>query len=331
MKRVSVIMTSHGLTTITMIKHLFILYITLLIFLPTRTGDYIFAMDEGGCLTCHKYPGLVRFEKPDGFKVFHIDEEKYLKSAHGKIDCRKCHVSIVKVPHTGETRVDCTTAECHLSEKDKKAVESYDLSSLHKQEQFFIARLEDESSCRQCHPLYPHSENNLVRALLNMHTGFMICEVCHIKRDKFTNLSYEWTDSENAQFFGKPFGTYFNPKTGNAQKSERFISRIAVYTTEDGIKRSLMNTWDTGKAKLFTAERETLKTEGEKQQLKYFHDDISKKEISVACNECHSSNSIFDFNQLGFDEKKTKQLIYLNIKGLVTKYETFYFPRLFEE
>jgi hypothetical protein len=31
---------------------------------------------------------------------------------------------------------------------------------------------------------------------------------------------------------------------------------------------------------------------------------------------------------LGFDAKKTHNLMVLNIKGLVTKYETFYFPQM---
>ena len=63
--------------------------------------------------------------------------------------------------------------------------------------------------------------------------------------------------------------------------------------------------------------------------LAYFHQDVEKKEISVACDECHSSHSILNFSKLGFDQKKTSHLIYLNIKGLVTKYKTFYFPNLF--
>lgn len=33
-----------------------------------------YAMDRGGCLTCHRYPGLVKYEKPDKFKVLHITE-----------------------------------------------------------------------------------------------------------------------------------------------------------------------------------------------------------------------------------------------------------------
>jgi hypothetical protein len=67
-----------------------------------------------------------------------------------------------------------------------------------------------------------------------------------------------------------------------------------------------------------------------KEKLTYFHRNVDKKEISVACNECHAADSILNFKKLGFDEKKTKDLIYINIKGLVTKYKVFYFPKLFE-
>ena len=73
-----------------------------------------------------------------------------------------------------------------------------------------------------------------------------------------------------------------------------------------------------------------MQPEVEKERLTFFHRDVEKKGISVACNECHSADGILDFGKLGFDEKKTKHLIYINIKGLVTKYKVFYFPKLFE-
>ncbi len=170
------------------------------------------ALDEGGCLTCHQYPGLVRHEKDDGFKVLHIDEAKYARSAHGKIDCRKCHTRITQVPHTGEIAVNCNT-QCHLEVKEKDQVKNFPLKSFHQKEQSFITRLDDETACRVCHPLYPHSENKLVRALLNMHTGFMLCEVCHFKKEDIADFTYDWNDTENATFSGEPFGTYYNPKT----------------------------------------------------------------------------------------------------------------------
>jgi Zn finger protein HypA/HybF involved in hydrogenase expression len=288
-----------------------------------------FALDEDGCLTCHQYPGLVRLEKDNDLRVLHIDEEKYLSSAHGQVRCKKCHTVITEVPHTGKTSTECTT-ECH--QKDAEKIASFPLTTLHNGEQFYLVRLQDRTSCRVCHPIYPHSENKRVRAFLNMHTGFMYCEVCHINRSKIDHLVYDWKNTENADFSGEPFGTYFNPRTNTAHKAdEHFISRVAVFSLSEGKKQELMDTQDTEAAAAFIRAKNTLSSEVEKKKLEYFHRDIERKEISVACDECHSEDSILDFNKLGFDDKKTKQLIYINIKGLVTKYKVFYFPRLFED
>lgn len=287
-----------------------------------------FGLDEDGCLTCHQYPGLVRLEKADGLKVLHIDEEKFFNSPHGNFRCKQCHTTIAKVPHTGETRTDCTT-ECH--QKDAKKISDYPLKSLHKNEQSYIVGLKDRSSCRACHPIYPHSNNQVVRAFLNMHTGFMFCEVCHINRGKVNHLVYDWEDTENADFSGEPFGSYFNPRTNSAHKAdEHFISRIAVFSMDKGKKQGLVNVQDTKAANEYILLKKDMKPEVKKEKLTYFHRDIERKEISVACNECHSIKSILDFDKLGFDEKKTKHIIYINIKGLVTKYKVFYFPKLFE-
>lgn len=294
------------------------------------TANSGFALDEGGCLICHQYPGLVRLEEQGKFRPLHINEEKYFSSSHGKFNCNQCHINVDKVPHTGETSVDCST-KCHKGDDAKELPADYPLKGFHRKEQSFIAILHDESSCRVCHPLYPHSKNNLVRAFLNLHAGFMFCDVCHIKRKSFNHLTYEWKNSENAEFSGKPFGTFYNPQTGKALKDKHFISRIAAITTEKGKKRSLMNTWDTSRANAYVLKEKRLKADEKKKELAYFHKDVEEKEISVACNECHSQNSILDFKKLGFDEKKTKDLKYLNIKGLVTKYKTFYLPHLFGE
>jgi hypothetical protein len=286
-----------------------------------------FALDEGGCLTCHQYPGLVRHEKNDGFTVLHIDEAKYARSAHGKIDCRKCHTPIKQVPHTGETAVNCNT-QCHLKIKEKEQVKNFPLKSFHKKEQSFITRLDDETACRVCHPLYPHTKNKLVRAFLNMHTGFMLCEVCHFKKEGIGNFTYDWNDTENATFSGEPFGTYYNPKTEKTLTSEHFISRIAVFAKDNGSRRLIIDSEDIRLAKEFLLKEKNMSADQKAKALDYFHRQTAKEEISVACNECHSSKSILNFQQLGFDEKKTNHLILLNIKGLVTKYETFYFPQM---
>lgn len=304
-----------------------VIFLILALFLGPLSLDTVsvsLALDEGGCLTCHRFPGLVRHEKDDEFTVLHIDEAKYARSPHGKTDCRQCHVKVTKVPHTGETSVNCNT-QCHLDIKEKDRIKNFPLKSMHKKEQSFLIRLDDETACRVCHPLYPHRENKLVRAFLNMHTGFMLCEVCHLKKENIADYIFDWNDTENATFSGEPFGTYYNPKTDKSPTSEHFISRIAVFAKDKGL---LTDSEDIGKAKEFLAKEKNLSTDQRAQALDYFHRQIAKKEISVACDECHSSHSILNFRHLGFDPKKAHNLKMLNIKGLVTKYETFYFPQM---
>jgi hypothetical protein len=293
-----------------------------------RTGfdavSVSFALDEGGCLTCHQYPGLVRHEEDGGFRVLHIDEAKYARSTHGKIDCRKCHTRITQVPHTGVAAVNCNT-QCHLEIKEKERVKNFPLKSFHKNQQSYITRLDDETACRVCHPLYPHTQNKLVRAFLNMHTGFMLCEVCHLKKEGIASVTYDWNNTENATFSGEPFGTFYNPKRSKTGTSEHFISRIAVFAKDRGL---LTDTEDIAKAKEFLSKEKNLGPDQRKKALDFFHRQVARKEISVACDECHSAHSILNFRQLGFNEKTINHLTLLNIKGLVTKYETFYFPQV---
>ncbi|MEW6599356.1 MAG: hypothetical protein AB1499_00140 [Nitrospirota bacterium] len=310
------------------------------------------AMDRGGCLTCHRYPGLVKYEKPDTFKVLHIDEDKFLLSSHAKTECRECHPKTVQIPHTNVTEVECT-AKCHSKDKEKiDAVDRSYLTNFHKDQRFAITKIKDETSCRVCHPLYPHSQHNKVRALLNMHTGFMLCEVCHIKDRNQADLFYDWKKPEEVEFTGEPYGTH-EVKDGSAEvesesvisrmlkilddtkepeenaKLKHFISRIAVYKKEDGKNKLIINTEDNIKAgEYLKNEKKLSKADVEKEQ-NFFHRHIAKKEISVACDECHSTSGIIDFRKLGFSENKAKDLQYLNIKGLVTKYDTFYIPNLF--
>jgi mono/diheme cytochrome c family protein len=321
----------------------------LLIFLVT----YGHAIETGGCLTCHQYPGLVSPGKAGEFMILHIDEGKYLSSPHGKINCNKCHVKATQVPHTGAAKVNCTV-NCHAEDRDKiDAIDTQSIELFHDKEKFAITSLEDKSSCRVCHPLYPHSKDNHVRALVNLHTGFLLCEVCHLKKNGDHELIFAWNTPEKVGFRGEPYGTHekidsahadetfsiFNRvlrifssderKAETSQNSGYSIERIAAFQKVGGKKKLLINTVDNKKALQFIEQEPSLSEEEKKSELEYFHRDIAKKEISVACDQCHSPEGILDFKKLGFSDKKAMDLQYLNIKGLVTKYDTFYFPNLF--
>jgi hypothetical protein len=123
----------------------------------------------------------------------------------------------------------------------------------------------------------------------------------------------------------------FDEEKGDNEKTElkHFISRIAVYRTSDSKKELLINTEDNKKAEKFMEKEKQLSKAEREKELDFFHRDTAKKEISVACDECHSSDGIMNFEKLGFSKRKADDLKYLNIKGLVKKYETFYIPNLF--
>ena len=178
--------------------------------------------------------------------------------------------------------------------------------------------------------------------------------MCHLKKENFDNLTYDWKEHEDFEFTGEPYGTHRKQEieepgkakaivskilmifseeksgeSGETKKTAYQIARIAVFKTGEKGKTLFINTTDNDKAREYLDKEKGLSPEEKKEQLNYFHRDIAKKEISVACDECHSAKGIMDFEQLGFSKKKAKDLQYLNIKGLVTKYDTFYFPNLF--
>jgi hypothetical protein len=319
------------------------------VFFVAATGT---ASDRLGCLTCHRYPGLVKLEAPTQFKVLHIDEEKHLLSPHGKVDCRQCHVNVNQIPHVDITEVECTTS-CHLEDKTKIDTTKPALEIYHRDERFAITKMVDRSSCRACHPLYPHSENHKVRALLNMHNGYLVCEVCHLKIQDPADVFYDWKSPEVFEFIGEPYGTHEKREVETERETENvitkmlnillseekvteekpepeyLISRIAAFSEVKGRKTLLMNTSDNEKAREYLSREKSMQKEEKEKELRYFHRDIARKEISVACNGCHSPDGILDFKKLGFNEKRVKDLEYMNIKSMVTKYDVFYLPNLF--
>lgn len=286
-------------------------------------GD-CFASDEGGCVTCHQYPGIAKLMPSGEFKVLHIDEQIQLESVHGEFDCRQCHTQINQTPHI-DTVVDCTT-ECHA--KDREEIDAMNLSSFHEGEQTAIKQIEHRSSCAVCHPVYPHGQNVKVRAIFNMHSAHITCEVCHLKLEEYADPSYDWGPAEKVDFLGKPFANYAVEET--VQGVNRYtLSRIAVYAVSRDKREELVHSEDVASAVAFNSKVEEMTAPEKQHELDYFHREIVRKEITVACNECHRENGRLDFRKLGFDEQRTRTLQHLNIKGWATRYDTFFFPKLF--
>jgi hypothetical protein len=182
--------------------------------------------------------------------------------------------------------------------------------------------------CYICHSDYPHSKNKKVRAILNMHTQFSVCETCHIEEKKRATVAYRWYNpfSENPK--GPFFGTSYDPETGNLMEVEDLFSKIAPYFIVDGEIEAALQMQDSDLAKDYMNVRDELTPEQRDNVKKKFHVNIKPK--GHECKDCHSRKGLLDFRALGFASNRTVDLEQLNITGMITKYEKFYIPNLFK-
>jgi hypothetical protein len=58
---------------------------------------------------------------------------------------------------------------------------------------------------------------------------------------------------------------------------------------------------------------------------------VNVKEKGHDCKTCHSDKGILDFKKLGFADNRIEDLVQLNVKGMLTKYEEFFLPDLLKE
>ncbi len=286
---------------------------------------------DTGCLTCHQYPGLVRLEKTGAMKVLHIDSGPYFNSPHGELGCRECHTPINKVPHAGENKTTCQTASCHASKKDKELLSANKEKKIHAGQQSALTHVKAQSSCNLCHPIYPHSKEVFARVILNLHTTYIICEVCHYKKEEFDKVSYDWITTDEIKFVGKSFGSFYDPRKKSTAKITNTLSRIAPFVIKDGKKTLLMTSWDMGNTRVYEHEKTKMNQQQKKTGMQYLHRDIGKMEVVKACDACHAKQGMLNFSQLGFSETRIQHLLNINTKGLLQKYETFYMPSIFRQ
>ena len=180
--------------------------------------------------------------------------------------------------------------------------------------------------CFICHSDFPHTKNKKVRALLNMHTQYVVCETCHIKEKPGTTIVYKWYNPLNSNPPGPFYGTSYDPETGSLSLGKDLISKIAPYYKKDDEVRSAIEVQDAPMARDFMRVRDRLTPEQRGGITNKFHEDIKAK--GHECNACHSENSILDFKQLGFADNRIENLKKLVVVGMIQKYESWYLPEL---
>jgi hypothetical protein len=185
--------------------------------------------------------------------------------------------------------------------------------------------------CFICHSDYPHSKNKRIRALMNLHTQFLVCETCHMQDRPGTQVVYKWYNplDENPQ--GPFYGTGYYPETGILIKGDGGISKIAPYFVSEtsGELRLAIQEQDAPLAKDYMKVREKLSPEQREGIKNKFHENIKPK--GNDCKQCHVGKPLLDFRQLGFSDTRIDNLLKLDVVGMLEKYDKFYLPELFSK
>ena len=282
------------------------------------------AFESAGCLTCHNFAGLVRLEEGNELKVLHINSESYLASPHGEFRCRECHIETLSIPHNGINKVDCKNG-CHNAKKDKELIKKDKYPTIHKGQQSVIIRLETDSPCNDCHPIYPHSKEVFKRAVLNLHTGYIACEVCHLDRNKYEVVDYKWDSSKEVEFEGRPYGSFFNRATQKRVAAAKRISKITSYVKDgDKVRPSTVILKEIVNQAAIQDSNEIINGRDD-----LWHRYIVKIDIKLACKTCHISKGIMDFAKLGYNSERIRELSSKNVVTIISDKKVFYLPKIF--
>lgn len=159
------------------------------------------------------------------------------------------------------------------------------------------------SFCFTCHNRLPHSKNDNSRTFLNMHTGFIACEVCHLKPSEGTPLEYVMEIEEAGK------------EDGNAPAGKRAVKKMIIPYFQ-GEAASLAG--DHPYVKEIENKWKDLSSE-EKAHLKArLHKPLKDK--GPLCGDCHSKRQkILNFKALGYPDKRMKELEQNKIAGFLDK------------
>ena len=172
--------------------------------------------------------------------------------------------------------------------------------------------------CLSCHGTFPHSKEKKVRSLLNFHTGFMACAVCHFRKDPGDkSFSFVWVDRVTGITSRKAEGEYGRyPAKIFPVKSTTENAEMIIHPVNEKSAREYLELKDQ-----FTPDQMA-------QAKIKLHEKISQK--PVFCVDCHKKDGYLDFAKLGFPQNRVNHLVSSEVAGMIGKYETFYLPEVID-
>jgi hypothetical protein len=168
--------------------------------------------------------------------------------------------------------------------------------------------------CLTCHGTYPHSKEAKVRSILNSHTGFIACSVCHTRKDPaMGDLFFKWVDRNTGMITDQIEGQY-----------GKYSAKIFPAKTAAGGQDTIFRPVNEEAAQQFLKFKDQYTPDQIAQAKVKLHDHITAQ--PVFCSDCHQKDGYLDFVKLGFPAQRIHHLNSTEVVGLVEKYKTFYIP-----
>lgn len=180
-----------------------------------------------------------------------------------------------------------------------------------------LAGSKSKSWCLKCHEDYSHSKSKEVRGMLNAHSFFLACEVCHIAPKEGERFEYKWIQR----------GTNI-PLTELKGPPGDYGGTIIPFKTEKGTSRRLDENQE---AQQLLDESAAKDGDGDLQKRKMrlnadIHKEFSPKPIF--CDECHRDKGPFDFVQLMYSPQRAQRLTSGEGANVIKQYKDFYLPSM---
>jgi len=168
--------------------------------------------------------------------------------------------------------------------------------------------------CLMCHGTYPHSKEMKVRSIVNFHTGFIACAVCHARKKPGDNrIEFAWIDRKTGEIAAEAQGQY-----------GKYTAKIfPIQITAEGHKK-IYEPVDDQTARQFLLTKDKYSPDQVAQAKIKMHEHISPE--PVFCSDCHKKDGYLDYAKLGFPMKRINHLNSSEVVGMIEKYKTFYLP-----
>ncbi len=172
------------------------------------------------------------------------------------------------------------------------------------------------SICSHCHGVYPHYDNEMTRALLNLHGSFMDCAVCHLDQDG-ASVSYAWVNNETLEVTNSVDG-------GHGKYSAKIFPISSGFMGLSSVVRPI----SADAEQAYLSRRPRLGQEENAKEREKLHEALNEEPLS--CPACHDQDATFDFAALGFSSDRVGHLRALEVARMVEEYDVFHLPGMLD-